>query len=101
MKKIIAALAALISVFAFTAPAQAATPADYSDVRYMLSIMKDTWDEMDFDTRFTICDFYYETPKFARDMMAETFNDPYDGAFSEYSLYDVKRATWRLLRWAC
>jgi hypothetical protein len=63
--------------------------------------MKATWSDLDFDSRYTICDFYYDSPRLARDMMAETFNDPYDGVFSDESLYDVKRATWRLLKWAC
>jgi hypothetical protein len=101
MKKIIAFAATLISVVALAAPATAATPSSDSDVRFMTSLMKDVWLDLDYEDHDAICSMYYISPRFTRNEMADEFHNPYDGALSEYSLYDVRRAVWRLLKWAC
>lgn len=101
MKKITALIAAGVATVALAAPAQAAQPTSDSDVRFMTSMLKEVWNELDYDDQDVICGYFYVAPRLARNEMANTFHDPYDGSLNEFSLYDVRRAVWRLLNWAC
>lgn len=104
-KSVIAAVVAAfvaVVVVAWAAPVKAATTTDLSDVRYITSMLKQVWvEDLNYDDHEVICGYYYVSPRLARNEMANTFHDPYDGALREYSLYDVRRAVWRLLNWAC
>lgn len=102
MKKIAAMLAAVVATVALAAPAQASQASDGSDVAYMTRMLKTVWvEDLDYDDHDVICGYYYVSPRLARNEMANTFHRPGDGAFNDYSLYDVRRAVWRLLNWAC
>lgn len=98
-KTITATAAALLASVALATPAQAAQPADLSDVKYMLSLAVTTWYQMDYDTQDSICTWYYLDPAGVRKEMAQGwYDDVFEG---EYSMYDTKRAVNRLLNKVC
>ena len=102
MKRFAAAIVAIVATFVAVAPpAQATQTSDLSDVRFMTSMLKSVWFELDYDTQDTLCGYFYVSPILARNEMANTFHDPDGGSLSDYSLYDVRRAVWRLLNWGC
>jgi hypothetical protein len=85
----------ILSVFALAAPAQAAQPADIDDVIEMTTIGKIAWLESDTDA---ICDMFYYRPYYTRNYMARMMHED---VYPEYSLYDARRAAWRILNWGC
>lgn len=99
VRTIIATSAAALSVVALSAPATAAQPSDLSDVRFMTAMAKAAWMDVDRETRSNICAWFYVEPYAARNEMARGF---YEDVFEyEFSLYDAKRAAWRVLNWGC
>jgi hypothetical protein len=98
MKKIAALIAALIATVAFAAPAQAAVPSNDSDVRLALTLGKMAWVELDSLTQSELCQGWYETPGYIRNEMAKILRNNYPGYIS---VYDSKRAAYRLMNWAC
>lgn len=99
MKKFAALIMALVATVALAAPAQAAVPSNNSDVRYMVNLAKAAWWDIDDDARNAICLWWDIAPYEARDEMAQGFY--YDVFEGEFSMYDSKRAAWRVLNWGC
>lgn len=78
-------------------PAQAAVRSDYGDVMLMVAMGKEAW--RDTGDMESVCEMFYARPYFVRDYMASRMrSEVYD---YEYSMYDTKRAAWRILNWGC
>lgn len=76
-----------------------AKPADLDDVRYMTSLGRVAFMDISFDSQNAICLWFEIEPYAARNEMARGwYNNVFEG---EYSMYDTRRAAWRLLNWAC
>lgn len=99
MKKIAAVIAALVATVALAAPAQAAQPTDLDDVRFMTSMGKAAFMDISFDSQNAICLWFEVEPYAARNELARGWY--YEVFEGEFSMYDTKRAAWRLLSWAC
>lgn len=99
MKKIIALAATLMATIALASPVQATQPADLDDVLFMTSIGKVVFIDLDLDNQNAICLWFELQPYAARNELARgMYYDVYEG---EYSMYDTKRAAWRILNWGC
>ena len=95
---VIAAFLAIVTI-AVAAPVKAAAQADLSDVRFMTAMAKVAWMDVSQSARDGVCTWFYISPYEARNELARSFYyDVFDG---QYSMYDSKRAAWRVLNWGC
>lgn len=96
MKKLIAlAGAAILGVTLVAAPPAQAGP---KEQRFMLSLMKTVWTELDSSDRSDICAAWRISKRYWENYMASEMHEAFD---YEFSLSDTRKATQRLLRWAC
>jgi hypothetical protein len=97
MKKILAIIAAMMATLTLAVPAQAAVPMDDQDVRFMVTLGKAAW--IDSGDMSAVCTMFYLRPKYTRDYLADgMYYEVYEGM---YSMYDTKRAAYRILKWGC